>query len=158
MSIKTSLDMKGWDEIYKQLQDLDNYEAEAGYYGEDIHDSSGLPMSNLAWIHNEGAELDNGTTIPARPFMDQSFVAIAGSDFGKYEMKEILFYGKTPKSQLENMAKKMANQISISIEYGSFVENSPYTLARKRGDDPLIDTSEMKNTPKDKVVKKGSDD
>lgn len=158
MSIKTSLDMKGWDELYKQLQGLDEYEAEAGYYGSDIHDDSNLPMSNLALIHNEGAQLSNGTHIPARPFMDQSFYALCDMDFGSYAIKNILFYNKKPKAELEYVGMVMAKKITNSIAYGDFVPNSPYTISIKGADDPLINTGEMKDNPKHKVVKKGSDD
>lgn len=156
MSIKTSLDMKGWDKLYKQLEDLDEWEAEAGYYDDVMHES-GLTMADLAWINNNGADLSNGTTIPARPFMDQSFMSIAGSDFGQKELGDVIMNNSSPKTQMDKLAKQMATQISMSIEYGSFEPNSPYTISLKGRDDPLIDSGDMKESPQDKVVKKGGD-
>ena len=154
MSIKVKMDMKGWDKLYSQLDDLAEYEAEAGYYGEDIHGDSGLPMSNLAWIHNEGAELGNGISIPARPFMDQAFYSMSSSISWDDSVKAVLFHDKKTKSELSTVSMWMAEEITNSIKYGDFVGNSKYTISIKGADDPLINTEEMKDTPKRKVVKK----
>lgn len=152
--ISVKFDKKGFEQLYKQLDEMERWEAEAGYYGDEKHPVTDLPMSNLAWIQENGATLNNGSEIPSRPFLKQSVDAMSGSGFGQMELTNIIFKDKSPKKELQGMAKKMEDQISITIVYGDFVANRPSTLVSKSGSDPLIDSTYMLDNPRSKVVRK----
>jgi hypothetical protein len=65
---KVTSDQKDILAMIKRLHKLEEYQAETGYFDEDEH-SSGLSMSHLAYIHENG---EDSNDIPARPFMSQA--------------------------------------------------------------------------------------
>lgn len=151
--ISVKFDNKGFEELYKQLDEMEEYEVEAGYYGDDIHSKAEMPMSNLAWIHENGTD-----EIPERPFMSQATHAMQGGSVVRDELYNIIFKGASVKKELVGIGKKMENQITLAIEYGSFLPNAKLTVALKGRDEPLIETSEMKDNPKSKVIRKEADE
>lgn len=152
--IKVTFDKKGFEALYRQLDNMEKWEAEAGYYGDDIHPPSGLSMAHLADIHEEGRDEQN---IPARPFMTQTAHAIAASNISEEAYRNIIFNGKRTKDELKGMAKKMEDQISITIAYGNFEDNKPSTVAAKGFNAPLIETDHLMHNPKSDVVMKEGD-
>lgn len=89
--------------------------------------------------------------IPARPFMRQTLET--KQDSWKSFLGNALDYDEISKNQAENamglLGEVMKADIQQTIQKGSFVPNSPKTIARKRAkgkvepDHPLIDTGQM---------------
>lgn len=67
---KVTSDFSSLTRLLKRMESLENHEVEYGYFAGDIHQSSGLPMAELAGLLNDGTE-----HIPARPFVDDAILA-----------------------------------------------------------------------------------
>ena len=95
MSSYTKWDMSGFDELVKDCLQLESYEIGVGF-DEKQHPDAEMPMANLAWILETGADLPNGE-IPPRQFMESTNFQW-GYDNQKYAPPVInrILYKKAP--------------------------------------------------------------
>jgi len=97
---------------------------------------------NKAYANEFGSEesSDLGQPIPARPFMKHSVPRI------KHEAVNIASHGKLEDvtDTLERIGAAGVEAIVDTINMGGFQENSDYTLERKQGTQPLVDSGDMR--------------
>lgn len=146
---KTISDMKPLNELLKRLTKLGITHVEYGY-DNTIHKGSGLPLSELAAIHEYGW-FGN----PERDFMHQTNINMLLEYKGKFisDAEEYLYYGGNIKSLYTNFGKLGTDMIKDTIKAGNFVENSAMTIKLKGRDEPLVDTGELMNSAKYWVIK-----
>lgn len=95
-----------------------------------------------AYVNEYGMSSSRGFPIPPRPFVKMS-VPIMMAELSKgggipFELDSVDGY-------LEASGMVMEECIRKSIDAGGFTPNAPYTLKRKSGSQPLVDTGEMKS-------------
>lgn len=146
---KTISDMKPLNELLKRLTKLDTTHVEYGY-DSTIHEGSGLPLSELAAIHEYGWYGN-----PERDFMHQTDINMRLEHKNKFasDAEEYLYYGGNIVSLYTQFGKLGTAMIKDTISAGNFTENSAMTLSLKEGNKPLIDTGELMNSAKYWVVK-----
>jgi hypothetical protein len=101
-----------------------------------------------AYQNEWGLESSRGFPIPPRPFVHNS-IPIMKSELSKgvgvpFALEFIDRY-------LDASGAVMADCIRMSIDAGGFKPNADYTLKRKRGTKPLVDTGEMYEQAKHQV-------
>jgi hypothetical protein len=94
-----------------------------------------------AYVNEYGMTSSGGMPIPPRPFVKMS-VPIMMENLApmikNFDMNDI-------DACMEEYGVVMADGIRMSIDAGGFAANAPYTLKRKSGTQPLVDTGEMKD-------------
>jgi hypothetical protein len=155
---KVTSDQKDILAMIKRLHKLEEYQAEYGYFDEDAH-SSGLSMSHIAYIHENG---EDSNDIPARPFMSQAGDYHAAKFESKVGWKQDVFNylkagGRIDKFYL-SFTREGIDSIQTAILRQDFEPNAPHYLAykvRTFGHDLiLIASSEMYEGAKGKAVKR----
>lgn len=141
----TEFDSSGLDLIWKKLRDLDGSGVDYGFYDNQTHEESGLPMSDLALIMERGSDKHN---IPARPFMAHSGIYFSLS---KMNILKLAFNrymtGKADKlSLLGRIGLSAKQQIKDTISYQNFVALKPDTIARKGFSTILIESGELEKS------------
>jgi hypothetical protein len=146
---KTISDMKPLNELLKRLTKLDTTHVEYGY-DSTIHASSGLPISELAAIHEYGWYGN-----PERDFMHQTDINMRLQHNNKMvsDVEEYLYYGGNIVSLYTQFGKLGTDMIKETISSGHFTENSAMTIKLKGRNEPLVDTGELKNGAKHWVIK-----
>jgi hypothetical protein len=122
---------------------VDGLEVVAGFVrGKSSSDSISKAYANEFGSITTG-RLSTGkeSNIPSRPFMQQSLPKMRENIANVV----IGIKAKNLDYKLAQIGDVMAYSIEQSIWTGNFVENAPYTLARKNGDTPLVDTGAMVN-------------
>jgi hypothetical protein len=157
-SSKVTSDQKDILAMISRLHKLEEYQAEYGYFDEDEH-SSGLSMSHIAYIHENGEESNN---IPARPFMSQAGDYHAARFESKLGWKNDVFNylkhgGRIDKFYIK-FTREGVDSIQTVMNRQQFVENAPHYAAYKNrtfGHELILfATSELYEGARGKAVKR----
>lgn len=155
MMASSKADTKVLGRIIEQLQKLDQYETDAGFWS-GIHEPSGLPNATLAIMNNEGTE-----DIPPRPFMDEAGNAsqLSVADKAKKAVADVVMCRKTAYQALQPIAQDSKEWIvAFMYDWGTlgsmYPNNSTKTIKIKGKDRPLIDTYELSESVQTRVKKK----
>jgi hypothetical protein len=93
-----------------------------------------------AYVNEYGMTSSGGMRIPPRPFMHRSvpiMIEHLAPMVKNFNIDEV-------DACMEEYGVVMAEAIPESIDAGKFAANTQYTLKRKSGTKPLVDTGEMK--------------
>ena len=144
---EVSCDMKGFNELMLKLKSLEKGYVEYGYYDNDTHDASGLPMSQLAAYMEFGNE--DGTREP-RPFMAQSgiYFTLTKMNIVKLWFRRFQEGKQSPAALLGRIGLSGTQQIKDTIGYQNFPKLKPSTIKKKGDDTILIETGELEKSAK----------
>ena len=141
-------DMSGMDKFIKECLKLEGYEVDTGF-GDEIHESSGLKASALAWILENGADLPNGE-IPPRQFIESTndMFEIDNMKVSPLVVRNILYKNADPTTQLKKIGNKQKQLMKQVMEMKIFPNpnNAPSVIRQKGRDDALIDTGTLKDS------------
>lgn len=138
----------GWSDLtaegkkyFAELEKLAKLEIQIGFQEGETNDD-GASLAEIAAFNELGT-----STIPARPFMRQSFEnhekeLQAACD----QVNAMLSNGSTCESALEELGVFAKGLVQNEILEGEFEPNSPSTIAKKGSDTPLIDTGRMRQS------------
>ncbi len=127
----------------KQLRLLEKLEVCVGFQaGESIYEDTGADVAEIA-AYNELGSSDT----PARPFMRQSFENHQ-SELQKAcdEVNKTLASGGTAEKALDILGVFCKGLIQQEIVDGDFAPNAESTIAKKGSEQPLIDSSHMRES------------
>lgn len=113
---------------------------EIGFYGDNRHPETGVPMSNLAAFHEFGT-----SRVPQRPFMRPGIEA-AKPDVVKLLRDKLNSRDLTVGSDLaDGIGRTIHDSIGDAIERVNEPPNHPVTIENKDGDNPLLDTRGLRD-------------
>lgn len=143
---KVSSDQKEIANLIRRLKVLEDFQAEYGYFADQIHEGSGMNMADLAAMQNDGTK-----NIPPRPFMDETNKAMSRwfevNKTWKIELWDYLKWGKGIKPFYTKIANESANAIRTVIDTGDWADNVAWweqAKIEKYGTTaPLIETQEL---------------
>jgi len=156
-SSHTKWDMSGLDKLVKQCLEIDKREIEVGFDAEQ-HPDAEMPMGNLAWILETGADLPNGE-IPPRQFMESTNFQfeVDNKKLAPLVLKGILYKSLPIEGQLMKLGRKHKQIMQEVMRLKLFPNpnNAQSTIRQKGRDDALIDTGKLIKSIKVKVQKVG---
>lgn len=131
----------GWSDLtpageryFAELEKLTKLEVQVGFQDGEV--------AEIAAYNELGT-----SSIPARPFMRQSFENHGGElQAACDQVNETLNGGGSCESALEELGVFVKGLMQNEIVSGGFEPNSPVTVARKGSDTPLIDTGHMRQS------------
>lgn len=124
-----------------ELQKLADLEVQVGFQSDQTYED-GTSLPEIA-AYNEFGSSDT----PARPFMRQSFEKHekelqAACD----RVNQVLAQGGTAESALNELGVFLKGLVQEEIVEGGFEPNAPSTIRKKGSEQPLIDTSYMRQS------------
>lgn len=124
-----------------ELQKLADLEVQVGFQADQTYED-GTTLPEVA-AYNEFGSSDT----PARPFMRQSFEnhqkeLQAACD----RVNQALAQGGTAESALDELGVFLKGLVQEEIVEGGFEPNAPSTINKKGSEQPLIDTSHMRQS------------
>lgn len=131
----------------EKLIQLQKQKVEAGWFGGAFYvksdGSQGLPVATVAAINEMGTD-----KIPPRPFMREAWASFRRDAIGIIASTTFdVLRGKTKVfDYFEAIGDSLVERVADSLENGNWAPNSPYTIAKKGSDQPLIDTRLMLQT------------
>lgn len=148
--------MKGIEQFISRLQKLDTYHSEYGYFEGDIHQSSGLPMAELAGMLNDGYG-----DIPARPFVDDAINSMTRwfqtNKTWKVDVWNYLKNGGRVDSLYKKYANIGADTIRAMMDVNDYADNVKWwedmKIAKYGSTRPLVETTELYDSASAKVFK-----
>lgn len=155
---KVTSDQKQITSLIRRLQSLESHEIQYGYFQGDIHQSSGLDIAELAELLNFGTD-----NILPRPFMaaanDSAERYSQTSNEWKRHIWSYLCGGGNISQVLGKIGLAYNRFIPQAILFGDWPRNSDEWAAWKfekyGSSQPLIETSELMDSSKVKVIKTG---
>lgn len=124
------------DRFFKELEELKRMKTYVGFQAGSHFEENGEDVVNVAYRNEFGTE-----KIPSRPFMAQTV------DNHLKEITDVVAKsaqrGQDAAGITRLIGEAIADLMRKEIENGDFVPNSPYTIAKKGSDKPLIDTGTM---------------
>ena len=159
MEIDVKMDDSLVRELEKELEWMSTQTVEVGYFQDQTHQESGLPLPTLAMYMNNGVKAkEGGWRVVPRPFMDMSFYFI-GDEIPKYNaiMQDSLMFGG--RKQIE-LGLKMVGDMAVetipeAIETQDFAPLKPATIKAKNSDVILVETSELMDSPQARITTEG---
>lgn len=138
----------GWSDLtpegkkyFSELGKLANLEVQVGFQDGSTNEE-GTSLAEIAAYNELGT-----STIPARPFMKQSFENHEKElQSACDEVNKVLSEGGTTEMALEELGVFSKGLIQEEIVSGNFAPNSPATIAAKGSSTPLIDTGQMRQS------------
>ena len=109
----------------------------------------GKPVAMIAAINESGAPSRN---IPPRPFF-RTMIAKKSGEWPDAISGLLKRTDYNVDETLRVTGEAIQGQLIDSIENGGWIPNKPSTLARKHGEQPLIDTGTMINSVRYEIVK-----
>jgi len=157
MNIDVKMDMSGVIDMEKDLDYMDSLAVEYGYFEEQYHIESGLPLPLIASYQNDGVKnKEGGWHIVPRSFVDMAH-DITGTELPKYNaiMQDSLCFGGKAQIDLglNIIGNDTADSIREAIETQNFAPLKPMTIKLKNSDTILIESGQMYDDAKHKVVK-----
>lgn len=136
---------------FAELKKLAEMEVVVGFQGEDTYED-GTSLADVA-AYNEFGSSDT----PARPFMKQSF------ENHETELKaacarvnQVLSRGGSVEDALKQLGVALKALVQEEIVEGNFAPNAPSTIQKKGSEQPLIDSSHMRQSVHYVIRKAGS--
>ena len=128
--------------LMRELNKLNEMRSFVGFEGDKTY-PDGTPVASVA-AHNEFGD----SRTPARPFMKQSLERNKSqlTSFLGDVISAVANGEETAEGGLDLIGQLGKEYIQDTIENGDFVSNSPYTVAQKGSDRPLIDTGLMRDS------------
>lgn len=155
-SSHTTWDMSGLDELIKDCIELESYEIGVGF-GSETHPRAEMPMANLAWILETGADLPNGE-IPPRQFMESTNFQweVDNQKFAPPVISRILYKSAPIIQQLKRLGgrEKSLMQQVMRLKVFPNPSNAESVIASKGRDDALIDKGTLVKSVRVDVRKK----
>lgn len=135
--------------FFKELEELAKLEVQVGFHEDAGAYDDGMPVAAIAVLNEFGA-----SQIPARPFMKQSFEAHEKELLKACEqVNKELANGGTAESALKKLGVYAKGVVQDEIVNGGFAPNAPSTIAKKRSEQPLIDSGQMRQSVNYKIEK-----
>lgn len=134
---------KEGERLMAQLQELYSLEVTVGFHSNAVPYEDKTSLLDVAMWNQLGT-----VRSPSRPFMTDAVEKHIKdyNDFLEAE-EDALVKGKSDaKQMLEQLGLFAKAKMQMEIVDGSFVPNSPYTIAKKGSDKPLIDTGHMRQS------------
>lgn len=133
------------------LDDTEDVHILVGYPSDEMHEC-GESMADLAEILEAG-----DAYMPARPHLQE------GIEFALPEINMFMSRRRSAKGQFmkhdyamyEHIGALLVEGVKEYVYSGFLAPNAPYTLARKEGDQPLVDTHSLINSLTYSVVEGG---
>lgn len=161
--VDSKLDLREFNKLIKKLENLETWEAKAGFNSQGSHPRSGESPAYIATINNYGGTqfskiLGHDVEIPARPFMDfaMHYDVATLNDIMATSFTEFVYGVKNSQQTL----RATAQQLKLSIEWAlsseiadQWVRNADLTIALKNSHQPLYETGWLINQIKPWVEK-----
>lgn len=144
MSVEIKVKVTDYGKAYqKTLQELSRLEVVAGYQEDAPYPSGGQSLLDVVIWNEYGTE-----KIPSRPFIRNSVESYIKEidGFFQRDIKRRVIAAAPARQLLARIGEYQVTLIRRSIKEGSYVPNSPATVARKKSDKPLIDTGHMRQS------------
>lgn len=157
-------------DVEKRLKSLPNYQISIGVFSGDktrkeivdeyklgISTSGGITNAELMFIHENGSPLKH---IPARPVLDLTITYANKNLVQKSIVKGATQYILTGnikdlEDELERLCIRMESYARRVIRRSNLLApNAPSTIKRKGSDRPLLDTGQLANSIRCKLIKK----
>ena len=160
MSFKLKVDKSGWNKMKKELLKGSSLEVQVGIvepvtYGPD---NDNLPVATVWSWQEEGLPVQN---IPTRPAIRVGFMApIKKGSYDKMfaeSMQRIAEGKSTFKQEYTKIGTRAKVDLKKAVVDWDTPPNSPFTVAEKGFNNPLIDSGLLYESIDFKVDKKGSD-
>ena len=127
---------------FKELKKLKKLEVQVGFQSGEAQEENGADVAEIAAFNELGS-----SNTPARPFMRQSFENHQGElQAACTAVEKKIQSGATAEEALETLGAFCKGLVQQEIVDGGFAPNSPYTIAKKGSDQPLIDTGTMRQS------------
>lgn len=135
---------------FAELKKLEKLEVQVGYWrGEKAYDD-GAELVDIAAFNELGT-----STIPARPFMKQSFENHESDLQGACDtVNALISNGSTAEQALVTLGDFCKALVQEEIVNGGFEPNAPSTIRKKKSERPLIDTGYMRQNVDFKIKKR----
>lgn len=141
VSVKITDNKRQWERLRRELKATGSKEVVVGIQKGEVN--GGVLVAEYAAWNEFGTR-----TIPSRPFM-RTYFDTSVSRLEKFATNGVtqILLGRATFSQFLNAAgSEMVDGVRKSIINGNWVPNSDYTLAHKKGSDPLLDDRVMFNS------------
>lgn len=157
MSVKFEDKDLGFNQIKREMAELDNYYVGVGFPGdaENTQHKSGFNMASLALVHEFGTESGK---IPARPFMKQTSKAFSKNVGALMTTltRKVASGRLSAKKAHSQLGAYYEGKMKETITSGTFKPNAPATIKLKGSSKPLIDTGQMRASISHVVRKVGA--
>lgn len=160
MSFKLTIDKSGWNKMKKELLKGSSLEVQIGIVAPVTYgpDNDNLPVATVWSWQEEGLPAQN---IPTRPAIRVGFMApIKKGAYDKLfaeSMQRIAEGKSTFKQEYTRIGTKAKADLKKAVADWDTPPNSPFTVAEKGFNNPLIDSGLLYESIDFKVDKKGSD-
>ena len=135
---------------FAALKKLSDLEVQVGFQG-DQTTGDGTSLAEIAAYNELGT-----STIPARPFMKQSFENHEEELRAACErVNSALAVGQSVEQALNALGVAIKGLVQTEIVDGGFTENAPSTIKKKKSDRPLIDTGTMRQSVNYAIKRRG---
>lgn len=135
---------------FAELKKLEQLEVQVGYWRGEKTYEDGAELVDIAAYNELGT-----STIPARPFMRQSFENHEkGLQNACDEVNAKISNGSTAMQALETLGNFGKALVQNEIRNGEFEPNAPATIRKKKSEHPLIDTGYMRQNVDFKIKKR----
>ena len=135
---------------FEALKKLSELEVQVGFQGDQTAED-GTSLAEIAAYNELGT-----STIPARPFMKQSFENHEDELRAACErVNAALASSKSVEQALDALGVAIKGLVQTEIVDGGFTENAPSTIKKKGSDKPLIDTGTMRQSVNYVVKRRG---
>lgn len=157
MMISITSDKSRWLKLKETLLSGNKKELRIGFFKEDHYGSenANLPVALVAAWQDKGAPFVGEQHIPARPFMTQGLKSLLKSPVytNKYKQAytDILLNGSSFETEYQQLGLAIVPALQKIIDGWSTPPNAALTIAKKGENNPLIDTSKMRDSVKAKV-------
>lgn len=159
MGIDVEVDMKGWDNIIRDMENLNGKQIEYGFPEEVMHPEAEQPVHLIAYWNNYGTKSSQQKGlwhIPPRPFLTDAAIL---SEFEMDKLTTMIMYsvgeGNTAlNNSLDRVGKDLADLVRQQITEGNYAALAPSTIARKSSDTLLIESAFMFDNIKHKMTVK----
>lgn len=134
---------------FAELKKLEQLEVQVGYwsYGDAYGGTNPIDVA----VYNELGT----STIPARPFMKQSFENHESDLQGACDtVNNLISNGSTAEQALVTLGNFCKALVQEEIVNGGFEPNAPSTIEKKKSKRPLIDTGTMRQSVDFKIKKR----
>jgi len=151
MGVKQKVIDRGWNKILENHKNIKKLDIKVGLFGENADYKNNMAM--LGAVHQFGSTKMN---IPKRPFISEAFDAKEqeNKNFIVNEYRKVIDGKQNLKKMIDRIGVKHEGQIKKGITEFNFAPNKPKTVQRKGSSTPLIDSGQMRNSVKYKVVSK----
>lgn len=156
-NVKVKSDTKVWDKMRRNLLRGNTRAVNIGWWHS--RHPTGVPVAQVASYNEEGHYTGRNAYSPPRPFLRINFMGkIKSGEWVKQYYSDIDKIAKGVLSWRDfnrRLSKELKETLQKEILEWNKPMNSPYTVAIKGFNDPLIHTGTMYDSIKTKIVRRG---